>query len=224
MMNSEGKQAGQTAAHPYRSPRNRANWTIGLLVAACILFALWMLIDLVLLRMLSLRDTGQPFPSAELSGALDARNLVVLLAVVVIPTSALFLMWIHLTSRNLQPLGTHGQRFSPGWAVGWWFVPIMNFFRPYQALAEIWRSTGEWPVALVIWWWVSWLAANFVGITSLVYERRNLFVPDAIPSDGYLWLDIIANTLLVCAGVLAILIVRRITSRQDEIHHRTPTG
>ncbi len=218
-MNSEGKQAGQTAAHPYGSPRSRANWAMGLLAVSCVIYAVWLVIDLTLLGPVS-----QSVPPAELAGALDASNWVGVLAVLVfIPTAALFLTWIHRAGSNLQPLGTHGQRFSPGWAVGWWFIPIMNFLRPYQALAEIWRSTGGWPVAPVTWWWILWLAANSVGIFSLVYEGT-LFDPDAIPSAVYLRLDIIANALMVCAGVLAILIVRRTTSRQDEIHHGTPAG
>jgi hypothetical protein len=57
-------------------------------------------------------------------------------------TAIAFLMWIHRVSKNLYPLGAVGQRFSPGWAVGWWFVPVMFFFRPYQVMGEIWRGSS----------------------------------------------------------------------------------
>lgn len=49
---------------------------------------------------------------------------------------------------------------SPGWAVGWYFVPFANLFKPLQAMKEIWlesnragtsyESRGS---AILGWWW-----------------------------------------------------------------------
>ena len=38
-------------------------------------------------------------------------------------------------------LDYHDQRFSPGWSVGWWFIPALNLLRPYQVIKEIWRGS-----------------------------------------------------------------------------------
>ncbi|MEP7105704.1 MAG: DUF4328 domain-containing protein [Chloroflexota bacterium] len=46
--------------------------------------------------------------------------------------------WCHRVYRNLPALGVHATRFTPGWAAGWWFVPLFNLVRPYQVLREIW--------------------------------------------------------------------------------------
>ena len=58
--------------------------------------------------------------------------------------------------------------FTPGWCVGWFFVPIMNIFKPYQAIAELWKashsgSVEEWqemetPLYIKI-WWGAWLVS-----------------------------------------------------------------
>ena len=49
----------------------------------------------------------------------------------------LYCIWIHRANRNARALGTQGMRFTPGWCVGWWFIPFMNLYKPYQAVSEI---------------------------------------------------------------------------------------
>jgi hypothetical protein len=75
-----------------------------------------------------------------------------------------FLMWIHRSHRNLSAFGAQGLTFTPGWAVGWWFIPIFNLFRPFQIVREIWQASdpgmpagAAWRRApsspLIGWWW-----------------------------------------------------------------------
>ena len=76
-----------------------------------------------------------------------------------------FLVWIFRANKNLGALTPEPMTFSPGWAVGWYFVPILNLYQPYQAMKEIWgRSHGdEEPLeATVQWWWGVWLGAAFI--------------------------------------------------------------
>ena len=141
--------------HPYQSPRTRAKWTVGLLVATCITYAL------------HIRATFNALDPVERwgLGPYDALQSVdfmsVLLLLVYIPTVVAFLMWIYRTARNLAPLESWGQRFSPAWVVGWWFVPIMGFFRPYQVMAEIWRgSDPEMPPGVE---WKTGAASRLLG-------------------------------------------------------------
>ena len=74
------------------------------------------------------------------------------------------LNWIHLANRNARQLGAADMRFTPGWAVGWYFVPIAWFWKPYQAMKEIWQASSDpadWagqPVSpLLHWWWFLWI-------------------------------------------------------------------
>lgn len=76
----------------------------------------------------------------------------------------LVLNWIHLANRNARQLGAGDMRFTPGWAVGWYFVPIAWFWKPYQAMKEIWQASaspfgwrGQQVSPLLHWWWFLWL-------------------------------------------------------------------
>lgn len=78
---------------------------------------------------------------------IDAHdNLGIILAILLIGTyvgcATLFSMWKHRASKNLAPLGVSNQRFSPRWAVAYYFIPILNLFRPYQAMKEIYLRSG----------------------------------------------------------------------------------
>ena len=56
-------------------------------------------------------------------------------------TSTVFLVWFGLSYRNLSFLGARDLVFTPGRAVGWWFVPLACWWKPYAALVEIWHAS-----------------------------------------------------------------------------------
>jgi len=80
------------------------------------------------------------------------------------------LIWRYKVNRNCWYFGAEQMRFTPGWAVGWSFVPVMNFFRPYQVMQEIWKISTDlenWKnqksSVLIKWWWFFCLVDVFFG-------------------------------------------------------------
>jgi hypothetical protein len=81
-----------------------------------------------------------------------------------IVTGITFLKWIYRAYKNIQGFGAEGLRFSPGWAVGYYFIPILCLIRPVQVMGEIWRASddprnwsqrpGSWVVSS---WWTLFL-------------------------------------------------------------------
>jgi hypothetical protein len=87
-----------------------------------------------------------------------------------IVTGIVFLTWIHRANRNARALGAEGMRFTPGWSVGWYFVPIMSLWKPFQAMREIWQASaqpGNWQSVqappLVGWWWAMYLISQILA-------------------------------------------------------------
>src|SRR5687767_1529604 len=64
-----------------------------------------------------------------------AFTLVFVASVVVVA------MWIHRAHANLRDAGTDGLEFTPGWAVGWYFIPFANLIKPFQAMRELWNAS-----------------------------------------------------------------------------------
>ncbi len=79
------------------------------------------------------------------------------------------LLWIHRANSNARALGATNMKFTPGWAVGWYFVPVAWFWKPYQAMREIWQASADpanwerqWAPPLLGWWWALWIVPFWI--------------------------------------------------------------
>ena len=80
--------------------------------------------------------------------------------------AVLWLVWLHRAYTNLVFVGSKRVRFSPTWAVAYWFVPFVNVVRAYQVMKDLWLRSDSRndrdgyddlpaPVLLRGWWGVS---------------------------------------------------------------------
>lgn len=106
----------------------------------------------------------------------NVDRIYVFLIGVMIVTTLLLIAWLRRMYRNLPSLGKHDTRFRPGWAVGAWFVPILNWIRPKQMIDEVWHAGDlEHPdsytysterdrvPAVVNVWWGFWVVGSAMG-------------------------------------------------------------
>ena len=78
---------------------------------------------------------GQTTESLVFLGAIGVLGVVTLIAF--ITAVVLYMVWQYRASRNLAALGTRHQRYTPGWGVGWWFVPFAFLVMPFRVLREL---------------------------------------------------------------------------------------
>ncbi|MDA7888799.1 DUF4328 domain-containing protein, partial [Akkermansiaceae bacterium] len=52
-------------------------------------------------------------------------------------TGIVFLAWVRRANINSRGFGAANMNFSPGWSIGFYFIPILNLFKPFQAMKEI---------------------------------------------------------------------------------------
>lgn len=141
-------------------------------------------------------------------------------------TVVMFLVWLFRAHKNLQFLRPAALRFSPGWAVGWWFIPFANLVKPFQVVREVWwesdpeveddgpmflsESLHSAPTYMGV-WWAFWLLSNFLSnITSRVFDPDDMA---SVTISGYLF--VLTGIATVIAAALAIHVVRDITARQE---------
>ncbi len=118
-------------------------------------------------------------PDAWLPGPL-VEDWERIAAGVAVGSLILLLVWTRRANQNVRALGASGLRFTPGGAVGWYFVPIAWFWKPYQAMTEIWKASArpaDWKhqrgSVLLGWWWGLWLLASWgAGLASEVAIRK----------------------------------------------------
>jgi Domain of unknown function (DUF4328) len=126
-------------------------------------------------------------------------------------------MWIHRGHANLHEAGITGLQFTPGWAVGWYFIPIANLFKPFQAMQELWneshRVSGGFSAGApghLNGWWGCWIVGNILGNVS----TRMSLMGDGGNVQVSLVLALGSSILTIGAAVLLIRIMREITTAQ----------
>jgi len=93
----------------------------------------------------------------------------------------LFYFWIYYTSRNTRAFVSN-LKYTPGWAVGCFFIPFVNLFMPYLVMQEIWKANAN-PVS-----WNGRRDSIFVGLwffvrLSVVILGRGVFRTSYSESD-----------------------------------------
>lgn len=166
---------------PFAPAEPAAKATQALLFASLALAAVAVVSGLLQLGLLSRAASGGITESE--AAANDSRQQLVALfqLLLLVATGVAFLVWLHAARKNLPALGGREFKFTPGWAVGWFFVPFLNLVRPYQVMSEVWHASdpsglerdtaSDGPAvrnrlaapALVVWWWGLFLLSNFSG-------------------------------------------------------------
>jgi hypothetical protein len=156
-------------------------------------------------------------------GAADVAVLSVgLLALLAyFTTVVLWAMWSVRANKNMRALRPDGHfTFTPGWTAGWFFVPIANLFKPYQAVKEMFVNSstdGFSRMGVLGWWWGTWIIGNAVSSVSLFSSMAD---PVADPSSLVTGVDAATSALNIVTGILAIMVVRTINRNQVELLRR----
>lgn len=220
----------------YRSPKARSTWALVLFAVHVLVIVISFASTVAEINLLQRMVDGEFVTQQELIANDDrqaAIGFMVLVAAIALVVA--FSMWVHRASKNLRALNAAGQRFSPGWAVGWWFVPIMNLFKPYQVVREIWRGSDPsvtqqdrqaWQnaplTAMLGWWWAIWIVSSILDSILVVSLVSNDLTAEQLITWNY-W-SLVADALIIVAAALAFMLVRAITANQEAKHLRLTAG
>jgi len=158
------------------------------LYLAIALAALSLVSQLLELQLLNDMQAGRSPAPGEAAGNDLRQQIVASLRVInFIVVIVLFCIWIYRANYNARQLGAADMKFSPGWAVGWYFIPIANLWKPYQAMCEIWQASANpayWQQqtrgSILQVWWAFFLLSNFLGNASFRLSLRARTVPDLL--------------------------------------------
>jgi hypothetical protein len=161
------------------------------------------------------RSAGE---SADASSEVGLIGLLsVLFLVGLLASFVLVGRWIYRASANAHALSDE-MTISPGWAVGWYFIPIANLFKPYQAMREIWMAShfrgnwhGEPSPSLVTGWWGLWIVVNILDNISM---RVGSLDEDGALLGMTTTFDLAAGVLNVALCLILITLMRRVAQAQ----------
>lgn len=142
-----------------------------------------------------------------------------------VTTAVAWCAWQFHGQTNLVKRHVSGLRNSPGWAVGWWFVPIANLWKPFQAMSELARASDDpdrWRAVRRPWtliaWWLAWIGGTSItrvvsmqGAPTTLEEARRLDLAFAA-----------ASACTAVAAILGAVIVATVTASQERMAATAP--
>lgn len=134
----------------------------------------------------------------------DARQHLIgtLQIILAIVTAIAFFCWVYRANANARQLGAAGMDSSPGWAVGSFFIPLMNLWMPYRAMREIWQASaapGDWknhPGGVIVpVWWAFFLLSSVAGQVALFLAKSGHDMSSLI---------VAAYAAMICNGITVV--------------------
>ena len=171
--------------------------------------AVWLLRANVAVESLGMVTSFGLLASPESEPLLLGSGLVgILLFFTYVATVVFYLRWLHLAVRTVK---TRGQDVgvTPGWAVGWWFIPFANLVKPYHTVRALVAASGGEPAvarARVGLWWAAWIIGN---VLSNIETRLNLSDIDGAQSGGT-FVGVFSSLFGVLGAWLCIGVIRRV--------------
>jgi hypothetical protein len=128
-------------------------------------------------------------------------------------------IWIYRASWNARQIVPDPKRIGPGWAIGWFFIPIMWYWKPYQAIRQCWNSStnpggnidSPAPGFLSLWWW-TWCAGWILPWFALALIYMGLAKSSAVLEV----LLLLSGLSALVASILFIRLIRSITKAQRD--------
>lgn len=133
-----------------------------------------------------------------------------------------FLMiWVYKANQNCWGFAAQGQfkdlKFTSGWSIGWWFIPLANWVQPPRIISEIWKVSTDpqnWksvplnPIIPI--WWTLWIIAALLARIYMFGSKSVVDIhtlkPYVITGIGVEILDIVVNILVAS---FVVFITRR---------------
>jgi hypothetical protein len=146
----------------------------------------------------------------------DFRQLIagVVHIVTFVGSGILVLRWIWRANKNLHALSPVPLEYTPGWAVGWYFVPFASLWKPFQVMREIWKvSLDVEGSGLLPLWWTFWILSNLAGnATFQLASSRGIDMLMASSIAG-----IVHDVCNIGAAIILIQTVAKVTEAQRRL-------
>jgi hypothetical protein len=133
--------------------------------------------------------------------------------------SIAFLVWFYRAHVNARGMAQAKFTDTSGWAVGFFFIPIMNLFKPFVGMRDIWRGSFSSPGSyaapastMVTMWWAAWLVTNFLSrFFVLSFKSRDTTPNELITLNN---ISMIGSILMIVPIGLTVMLVINITKQQ----------
>ena len=141
---------------------------------------------------------------------------------------------MYKSSSNTKVWTKSERKWTEGWAIGGWFIPIANLVLPFLVIKETWNLSPKISLdknqvipqgdndkfPLVAWWFL--LVAGVVGINGVGNARDTLTTSNSVRVS-----DVVATVMMIflaASALVLIFVIRTIADRQKVLSELSEEG
>ncbi|HCN04956.1 MAG TPA: hypothetical protein DIS79_04990 [Bacteroidetes bacterium] len=141
--------------------------------------------------------------------------------VVTLTTMITFLVWKRRAHLNVRGFGAEGLKFTPLLSIGYYFVPILSVFKPYQAMREIYKASinpRSWETIngspLLIVWWTIFLVSLGLDQVALRLLLKSETIDELMFANN---MNIASDVVSILLGAVVLMLVITISRNQHRL-------
>ena len=196
-----------------------------------LIFMLFLTICISLVSIISdiiqLNVIDRSFISNDIINSNDFRQKIIgyMYFCIYIVTGITFLRWIYISNDNCHGFKALGMEFTPGWSIGYYFIPGYNIYKPYKSMREIFNvssNPNDWKeknggFCLKAWWTLY----IFSAIISQISFRSAIKVKDIKSLITSTSLSIFSTSIEIPLCIISIILVVIIYKKQEKLVNST---
>lgn len=155
----------------------------------------------------------------------------VLILVATIVSAVTFIMWFRRAYYNIG-LRVNDLLYGDGWAAGSWFIPVINFYMPFQIMKDLYKQTekymtfsmkepykGNLKTNYVNLWWTLWVISGLVNYFS-IRMSWNIESTDLTTANSFI--DLIGTIIQIALCVVTIVVIKDYSDAEKALIEEHP--
>lgn len=132
--------------------------------------------------------------------------------------------WLFVSAKINHLSGIKDLKITPGWSVGWYFIPFANLVMPYKSLKETFKAsfnTADWQDIKVPYyfpiWWSTWIIGNFFSSAADLYIESSMgddYTYEQLNLSSYIYIG--ADILSIANSFALLKIIKIIHNNQKD--------
>jgi hypothetical protein len=207
-----------------RPNAERAKLAIILIWATLAIEVISVISDYFQYRLISGMVAGEPIDMGLAESNDMRQRLIGITAIIVLIVSAIiYVRWFRRAFYNLETK-TRGLQFSNNDAASCWFIPLLNLYKPFQIMDEMYRRTeillseqvkdykASFTFYNIRWWWAFWILHNIAG--QIVF-RMAMAAETADEILNATIFSMVTGLINIPLALIAILVIQDYTEKEN---------
>jgi hypothetical protein len=141
----------------------------------------------------------------------------------------LYSLFVYRAAKNLNLSNARGLSVTPGWAVGWSFIPLANLGMIPSIMRQIWTASTDptrgaaAPPFITIVWWATWLGGGVIGRISDGLTPKDEAAASLSPAElleaftPAMIASLLSSALAIVSTFCLMSIIKQIRDAQDAL-------